>query len=163
MTTTTIGKLQVEHPEDKPVVHMTRTFNAPVELVFKAHSSCEHMSNWWGPRSQRFVSCELDFVEGGKWRIVTSGDDGEQHPFKGEFREIVPNQKLAWTFCYDVPPMDDEIVEEMFFSEKDGVTTITTTSYAPSFEARDAMAGTGMYEGAAETWDRLEEYAATLS
>ena len=161
--TMTIGKLQVEHPEDRPEVRMTRTFDAPRDLVFKAHSSCEHMSNWWGPRSQRFVSCELDFVEGGTWRIVTSGDDGEQHPFKGEFRQIVPSEKLTWTFCYDVPPMDDEIVEEMVFTEHDGKTIITTTSYAPSFEAREAMAGTGMYEGAAETWDRLEEYALSLA
>lgn len=163
MTTTTIGKLNVELPEDRPIVLMSRTFNAPAELVFKAHSSCEHMTNWWGPRSQPFVSCELDFVEGGKWRIVTAGDDGQQHPFKGEFREIVPSSKLVWTFCYDVPPMDDEIVEEMVFTEQDGVTTITTTSYSPSFEAREAMAGTGMFEGAAETWDRLEEYAQTLA
>jgi uncharacterized protein YndB with AHSA1/START domain len=104
----TIGKLQIETPEDRPDVIITRTFNAPRELVFKAHSSCEHMSNWWGPRSTSFVSCELDFVEGGAWRIVLLDSDGNQQPFKGEFREIQAPERLTWTFIYDLPPHKEE-------------------------------------------------------
>lgn len=162
--TQTIGKLHIEIPEDRPAVIMKRTFDAPRELVFKAHSSCEHMSKWWGPRSTGFVSCDLDFVEGGAWRIVLNDSDGNDQPFKGTFKEIQSPERLTWTFCYDVPPMDEEVVEEMTFTEEDGKTTITTTSYAPSFEAREAAtSGTGMFEGAAETYDRLEEYAVTLS
>jgi uncharacterized protein YndB with AHSA1/START domain len=160
----TIGKLHLETPEDRPDVIMTRTFDAPRELVFKAHSSCEHMSHWWGPRSTSFLSCDLDFVEGGAWRIVLRDSDSNSQPFKGKFLEIQSPERLTWTFIYDVPPMnEDAAVERMVFTEEDGRTTITTTSSAGSFENRDAVLASGMFEGAAETYDRLEEYAATLS
>ena len=162
--TTIIGKLHIETPEDRPVILMTRTFNAPRELVFKAHSSCEHVSNWWGPRNTSFLSCNMDFVEGGKWNIVLRDTDGNDAPFKGEFREIQAPERLTWTFIYDVPPAnEDEAVETFVFTEEDGRTTVTTTSVAPSFESRDAMAESGMADGAAETYDRLEEYLGTLN
>jgi uncharacterized protein YndB with AHSA1/START domain len=160
---TTVGKLNVELPEDRPESIMSRTFNAPRELVFKAHSSCEHISKWWGPRSTSFISCEMDFVEGGAWRYVLRDSDGNEAPFKGEFREIQPPERLTWTFIYDVEPYNEhEAVETIVFTEEDGQTTITVTSVYPSIEIRDAFASTGMAEGAAETWDRLEEYVSTL-
>ena len=161
----TIGKLKIETPEDRPVTIMTRTFNAPRDLVFKAHSSCEHVSKWWGPRRYSFASCEMDFVEGGAWRFVLQNADGtEQYPFKGEFRAIQAPERLTWTFIYDVEPFNEhESVETIVFSEEDGETTITVTSFYPSIEIRDAVLSTGMTEGAAETWERLEEYAGTLA
>ena len=160
----TVGKLNVETPEDRPEVIMTRTFNAPREVVFKAHTSCEHITKWWGPRSTSFVSCDMDFVEGGAWRYVLRDSEGNEAPFKGEFREIQPPDRLTWTFIFDVPPFnEDPCVETIVFSEEDGRTTITVTSVYSSIETRDAVVSTGMAEGAAETWDRLEEYAATLS
>jgi uncharacterized protein YndB with AHSA1/START domain len=144
---------------------MTRTFNAPRELVFKAHSSCEHVSKWWGPRRHSFASCEMDFVEGGAWRYVLRNEDGsEEYPFKGEFREIQAPERLTWTFIFDVEPFKEhETLETIVFSEEDGQTTVTVTSFYPSIEIRDFVLTTGMTEGLAETWDRLEEYAATLA
>ena len=62
-------KLTVTTPSDREIL-MTRVFDAPRDLVFEAHSSCEHMSNWWGPRKYEFASCEIDFRPGGKGRIV---------------------------------------------------------------------------------------------
>jgi uncharacterized protein YndB with AHSA1/START domain len=159
----TIGKLNLEIPEDRPETIMSRTFNAPRDLVFMAHSSCEHMSKWWGPRSTSFISCEMDFVEGGTWRILVRDSDGNEAPFKGEFREIQAPERLTWTFMYDVAPFNEEAgVETFVFSQQDGQTTITATSFYGTFEAREAALATGMSEGAAETYDRLEEYAATL-
>lgn len=161
---TTAGKLQVELPEGTPQTILTRTFNAPRDLVFKAHSSCEHMSNWWGLRGSSFASCTLDFVEGGTWRIVVREADGNESPFKGEFREIQAPERLTWTFCYDVEPFNEAVaVETMEFTEEDGRTTIRVVSTYPSVEVRDAVAATGMADGAAQTYDRLEEYAATLA
>jgi uncharacterized protein YndB with AHSA1/START domain len=144
---------------------MTRTFNAPRELVFKAHSSCEHVSKWWGPRRHSFASCEMDFVEGGAWRYVLRNEDGsEEYPFKGEFREIQAPERLTWTFIFDVEPFKEhETLETIVFSEEAGQTTVTVTSFYPSIEIRDFVLTTGMTEGLAETWDRLEEYAATLA
>jgi uncharacterized protein YndB with AHSA1/START domain len=105
----------------------------------------------------------MDFVEGGVWRIVLLDSDGNEQPFKGEFREIQAPERLTWTFIYDVPPHNEEAVERMVFSEEDGKTTITVTTSAGSFESRDEVLASGMFEGAAETYDRLEEYALTLS
>ena len=161
----TISGLHVEVPEDRPEIILTRTLNAPRDLVFKAHSSCEHMSKWWGPRRYSFVNCEMDFVEGGAWSIVLGNADGsERFPFKGEFREIQPPERLTWTFTFDVPPFNEHAaVETVVFTEEDGQTTLTVTSVCPSFEVRDGIVASGMAEGAAETYERLEEYAAALS
>ncbi len=160
----TVGKVEVEAPEGSPQTILTRTFDAPRDLVFKAHSSCEHMSKWWGLRGSSFLSCDLDFAEGGAWRIVVREADGSESPFKGEFKQIKAPELLTWTFCYDVAPYNEVVsVETMEFTEEDGRTTIRTVSTYPSLEVRDAVAGSGMADGAAETWDRLEEYVATLS
>jgi uncharacterized protein YndB with AHSA1/START domain len=159
----TVGNLKVEAPEDRPVTIMSRAFDAPRDLVFKAHSSCEHVSKWWGPRRHSFASCEMDFVEGGAWRYVLRDADGSEYPFKGEFLEIQAPERLIWTFIFDVEPFNEHAgVETMIFSEEDGQTTLTVTSVYPSIEIRDAVVSTGMVEGAAETYERLEEYAATL-
>jgi uncharacterized protein YndB with AHSA1/START domain len=159
----TVGKLKVEVPEGRPEILMRRSFDAPRELVFEAHTSCDHISKWWGPRNTSVAVCELEFVEGGSWRVVLRGADGAEAPFKGEFREIKRPERITWTFIYDVPPYDnDAAVETIVFTEEDGRTVITVTSIYPSIESRDAAAASGMAEGASETWDRLEEYAATL-
>jgi uncharacterized protein YndB with AHSA1/START domain len=107
----------------------------------------------------------MDFVEGGAWRYVLRDADGTEYPFKGEFREIQAPERLTWTFIYDVEPFNqqDGVVETILFREHDGETTITVTSFCPSFEVREAILSTGMTEGAGETWDRLEEYVATLA
>jgi len=106
----------------------------------------------------------MDFVVGGAWRYVLRNADGsEEYPFKGEFREIQAPERLTWTFIFDVEPFNEhEGLETMVFTEEDGQTTITTTSFSPSIEIRDAVLSTGMAEGAAETYDRLEEYLAAL-
>jgi uncharacterized protein YndB with AHSA1/START domain len=108
------------------------------------------------------VSAEYDFRPGGKWRIAHRGPEGDEHGFRGEFREIVPPEKIVWTFEYEGAP-GQIAVETMTLDEVDGKTMLTTISEAGSREARDAVLQSGMEEGAAETWDRLEEYAQTLA
>jgi uncharacterized protein YndB with AHSA1/START domain len=139
---------------------MTRSFNAPRELVFEAHTSCEHVRNWWGPRKYDVAECELDFRPGGKWRIVHKGD-GQEIAFFGEYREIDRPNFFTWTFGFDGMPGDPG-VEHYTFEETDGVTTLTARAKFSSPEERDAVLNSGMQEGAAETWDRLEEYLETL-
>ncbi|MGH2654713.1 MAG: SRPBCC family protein [Actinomycetota bacterium] len=154
------GKLTVTTPSDTEI-QMTRVFDAPRDLVFEAHSSAEHMRNWWGPRKYETISAEVDFRPGGKWRIVHRGPDGEEYGFHGEYREIFPPERITWTFEFEGAP-GQVAVETVTFEEQDGKTTLTVTSVAPSKEARDAVLESGMTEGAAETFDRLEEYLETL-
>jgi uncharacterized protein YndB with AHSA1/START domain len=154
------NQLTVTTPSDREIV-MTRVFDAPRELVFEAHTSCEHLSNWWGPRRYEIASCELDFRPGGAWRIVHRGPDGEEHAFSGEYREIVPPERIVWTFEWGGMP-GHVSVETLTLAEGDGKTTLTATSVFDSVEDRDAMLAGGATEGAAETWDRLDEYLEVL-
>lgn len=154
------GKITLTTPSDTELM-MTRVFDAPRELVFEAHTSAEHMRNWWGPRKYETVSAEIDFRVGGKWRVVHRGPEGDEHAFRGEFREIVPPERIVWTFEYEGAP-GQIAVETLTFEEDEGKTTLKAVSDSGSKEARDAMLESGMLEGAEETWDRLEEYLETL-
>jgi len=152
--------LTVTTPSDQEIV-MTRVFDAPRDLVFEAHSSCEHMSRWWGPRKYEIASCEMDFRPGGAWRIVHRGPDGEIQGFRGEFREIVRPERIVWTFEWEGMPGHIS-VDTLTLEERDGKTTLTATSVFDTALDRDGMIQSGMEEGAAETYDRLDEYLEVL-
>ena len=141
---------------------MTRVFDAPRELVFDAHSSCEHVSHWWGPRDHEVVMCEIDFRPGGAWRITHRGPDREIPAFFGEYLEIVRPERFVWTFGFEGMPGEPG-PETYVFEEDDGKTTLTSTAEFDTIEQRDAVLETGMEEGAAETWDRLDEYLEVLT
>ena len=154
------NELTVTTPEDREIV-MTRVFDAPRDLVFEAHTSCEDMSHWWGPRKHEVASCEMDFRPGGAWRIVLRSPDGEEHGFRGEFREIVRPERIAWTFEYEGMP-GHVSVDTLTLEEHGGKTTLTATSVFDTVEDRDGMLDSGMESGAAETYDRLDEYLEVL-
>jgi uncharacterized protein YndB with AHSA1/START domain len=155
------SKLTVSTPSDTEIL-MTRVFDAPRELVFEAHSSCEHMTNWWGPRRYEFASCDIDFRPGGKWRIVHRGPgDEEDQGFRGEFREIVRPERIVWTFEWEGLP-GHVSVETLTLEESDGKTTLTARGVYDNQQDRDGMLQSGMETGAAETYDRLDEYLEKL-
>jgi uncharacterized protein YndB with AHSA1/START domain len=154
------NKLMVTTPSDREI-RMTRVFDAPRDLVFEAHSSCEHMSNWWGPRKYEVASCEMDFRPGGTWRIVHRADGEDDQGFHGEFREIVRPERIVWTFEWEGMP-GHVSVETLTLEEQGGKTTVTATSVHDSQEDRDGMLQSGMEEGAAETYARLDEYLEVL-
>ena len=156
-------KLKVTTPSDIEIV-MTREFDAPRELVFEAHSKCEHLEKWWGPRKYSLEVCEMDFRPGGKYRFLHRGPDGlEEHGFRGEYREIVPPEKIAWTFEWEGMPghisLDTLTLEDL----GGGRTKLVSHSRFDSKEDRDGMLQSGMEEGAGETYDRLAEFVQTLT
>jgi uncharacterized protein YndB with AHSA1/START domain len=154
------NKLMVTTPSDREIVE-TRVFDASRDIVFEAHTSCEHLSNWWGPRKYGFTSCEIDFRPGGAWRILLGGPDVQEQGFHGEFREIVRPERIVWTFEYDGMP-GHVSVQTLTLEEHDGKTTMTATSVFDTVEDRDGMLESGMEEGAAETMDRLDDYLEVL-
>ena len=154
------NQLTVTTPSDREIV-MTRLFDAPRDLVFEAHSSCEHMSRWWGPRRYEVSSCEIDFRPGGRWRMVHRGSDGQEHAFHGEFREIVRPERIVWTFEYEGMP-GHVSVDTLTLEDREGKTLLTATSTYDSVEDRDGMLNSGMQSGAEETFDRLDEYLEIL-
>jgi uncharacterized protein YndB with AHSA1/START domain len=152
--------LKVTLPSDREIM-MVRTFDAPRRVIFEALSKCEHVRQWYGPRGYEFTKCELDFRPGGKWRFVHRAPDGGEHAFRGEIREIVPNERVVQTFEYEGLPGHIS-VETLTLTEKDGKTIWTTRSVFDSKEDRDGMLQSGMEGGANETMDRLEEYLPEL-
>lgn len=155
-----VGELTLTLASDTEIT-MSREFRAPRELVFEAHADCAHIRQWWGPRGHTMATCEMDFRPGGAWRFVDRDADGNELAFFGQYREIVRPERIVWTFGFE--GMDGEPGEEVLtLEEHDGVTTLTTRSFFPSLEARDATIASGMEHGAAETWDRLAEHLATM-
>ena len=153
------NKLMVTTPSDREIV-MTRVLDAPRDLVFEAHTSCEHMSKWWGPRMYEVSSCEIDFRTGGAWRIVQRGSEGEEHGFHGEFREVVRPERIVWTFEYEGSPAT--IGPRRSPSKSRTARRRSRRSTFPTVEERDAMLESGMLEGAGQTYDRLDEYLAQM-
>ena len=147
--------LTVTTPSELEIV-MTRVFDAPRELVWEALSKPQHMREWWGPRGFTMPVCEMDFRPGGAYRFVQQGPDGAEYGFRGEYREIVPPERIAWTFEFEGMPGSISL-DTMTLTEEDGKTTITSTSVFDSVEQRDGMLESGMETGAAETYDRLAE------
>ena len=111
------NQLTLTTPSDRELV-MTRSFDAPRDLVFEAHTSCQHMSHWWGPRKYEIADCEIDFRPGGKWQ-VTHRAEGEEHMFRGEFREIVRPERITWTFEWMGMPGHIS-TDTVTFAEQDG-------------------------------------------
>ena len=160
-TTRQVGKLTVKTTATG--AEFRRVFDAPRRLVWEVMTSAEHTPKWWGVRSQQMVSCDMDFRTGGKWRFVTRGDDGVDHAFRGEYREIAPIERIVQTFEYE-PMAGTVLLESLTLTEEGGKTLLTATSRleSGSAEAVQAMVDSGMAEGAAETYDRLEELVKEL-
>ena len=146
----------------EPTIVMTRVFEAPRELVFEACSKCEHLEKWWGPRRFTQTVCEMDFRPGGAWQFVQRDTDGNEFAFRGEYREIVPPERIVHTFEFEGMP-GHVSVETLALVEQDGKTTLTATSVFDSVEDRDGVLQSGMEAGARETWDRLAELLKTIA
>ncbi len=142
-------------PSDRET-RMTRVFDAPRELVFQAHTDPNHVPHWWGPRHLTTTVETMDVRPGGAWRIVQRDPEGNEYAFRGEYREVVPPERLVYTFEFEGMP-GHIVVETVTFEERDGKTTVTSTGLFESVEDRDGMLESGMESGATESWDRLAE------
>lgn len=144
---------------DREIV-ITREFDAPRELVFKVMTDPKLIPSWWGRRVDTAVVDVMDVRPGGKWRIVTKAPDGE-NAFRGEFREIVPPERIVQTFEWEGLPghisVDSLVLEDL----GSGRTRVTGTSTFDSREDRDGMIQSGMEYGARQMYDRLEELLST--
>jgi uncharacterized protein YndB with AHSA1/START domain len=160
MTADQSSALKVTLPSDLEIA-MTRVFDAPRALVYKAHTDPELIPRWWGQRGNTLIVDKMDVKPGGAWRFVQKASDGSEYAFRGEYREVVPPERLAYTFEFEGMP-GKVLVETIAFTESDGKTTLTSVSVFDTKEDRDGMLATGMEAGAAEGYDRLAELLATL-
>jgi uncharacterized protein YndB with AHSA1/START domain len=159
-TANEVGTLTVTTPSDREVV-MARTFDAPRELVWDAHTSPDHLPKWMlGPQDWEMSVCDVDLRPGGAYRLIWRKPDGEQMEISGSYREVSPPERLVSTESWGAEW--PEMVNTMVLSEEGGRTTVTTTILYDSKEDRDKALGTGMTDGASWSYDRLDEYLRSI-
>jgi uncharacterized protein YndB with AHSA1/START domain len=163
----TSGRAEVTLPTDEQIL-ITREFAAPRHLVFKAWTTPELLKRWWNAKRGEVTIAEVDLRVGGRWRSVMVTDDGVEVGFHGEYREIVPNERIVSTEVYEGLP--EGVTEEQgttlntaTFTEKDGRTTLTILIQAPSKEARDAIIESGMEAGLQDAFDLLDQVVFSLA
>ena len=153
--------LNVTTPTEREIV-MTRVFDAPRHLVFDALTRPELLERWCGPSGWSLVVCEIDLRVGGAWRFVHRRPDGKEVGQRGVYREIVRPERLVNTEWWeDWNP--GEVLVTTVLAEQDGQTTLTSNQLFPSQEVRDTLLKLGMTSGAAETYDKLAEYLASVA
>ena len=150
-------------PSDREIA-FTRIFNRPRHLLFEAWTKPEHLRKWWGCDGSILTICDVDLRLGGSWRIVMRMPDGTDHPFRGVYREIISNQRLVYSECYDLPQIGSpEWLTTVTFEECEEGTRLTHTILHRSRETRDGHLQAGMEPGTIQTLRRLDEHAAQMA
>ena len=167
MAVTSSGTATVTLPTDEQIL-ITREFDAPKHLVYKAWTTPELVRRWWPGLRGEMTSAEIDLRVGGAWRYVMVASGGSEVAFHGEFREIVPDERIVNTEVYEMPgapplPAEDEPLNIVTFTEADGRTTLELLVVTTSKELRDAIIDSGMEGGMQEGMDLLEEVAVSLA
>ena len=153
------GTATVTLPSDTEIL-ITREFEAPRHLVYKAWTTPELVRRWWSGRQGEMTLVEIDLRVGGRWRyVMTSG--GQEIAFNGEYSEIVENERLVHTEVYEAMP-DDGAINVVTFADSDGGTRLELLVQCKTEETRDGIIASGMEVGMQEQMDLLEELAASL-
>src|SRR5438309_10503623 len=142
MAMTSSGTAVVTLPTDTQI-EITRTFDAPRHLVYKAYTTPELIKRWWGGDRGDVTLAEVDLRVGGKWRYVMTANGGYEVGFHGVYREIVPNERLVFTETFEGMP-EGEALNIVTFDDENGRTLLKNVSEYPSKEIRDAVIDSGM-------------------
>ena len=161
---TSSGSAKLTFPSDTQIL-ITRDFAAPKHLVYKAVTTPELVTRWWNAKRGEVTVCEIDLREGGKWRYVMQTPDGFEVAFHGEYREVVPNERVVSTEAFEGAPDPDDnaTVNTMTLIEVEGVTTLTVLVDCPNEYVRNAIVESGMEAGLQDAYDLLEEVAISLA
>ncbi len=162
-----IEKSQTVETTDNEII-FTRIFDAPRDLVFETYTTCEHLMNWWGPRTWPLNYCKMDFREGGTWHYCMKGPNpGDESWGLAKYKEISEPEKIIYNDYFsdkdrmintEMPAFDTIIT----FTSDDDKTEVKVVSKVDSKEEVDILVEMGMIEGFTETWDRLEEHLAAI-
>ncbi len=151
------NRLQIVAEPGKHDATMTRTLNAPRELVFRAYTDPNLIPQWWGPRRLTTTVDKMEVRPGGYWRFVQRDAQGNEYAFHGAFHSIEPT-RIVQTFEWEGMPGHVSL-DTVILEEKDGKTLVTSHSVFQSVEDRDGMLQSGMEEGVIDGDARIEELA----
>jgi uncharacterized protein YndB with AHSA1/START domain len=160
MSVASSGTATVTLPADDQIL-ITREFDAPKHLVYRAWTEPDLVRRWWTANRGEMTVAEIDLRVGGTWRYVMVADGGVEVAFHGEYREIVPNERIVSTEVFEGMP-DAEALDTLTFTEEDGRTTITILVQHQNKEHRDAHIESGMEAGLQDALDLLEQVAISL-
>jgi uncharacterized protein YndB with AHSA1/START domain len=160
---TSSGSAKVTLPADEQIL-IVREFDAPKHLVYKAFTTPELVKRWWSGQRGEVTLAEIDLRVGGAWRYVMVANGGFEVAFHGEYREIVPNERIVSTEVFEGIPDADEhaALNTLTLAEVDGRTTLEILVQHSSKEDRDAHVNSGMEAGMQESMDALEHVAISL-
>ncbi len=151
----------VSLPEPTQVL-ITREFDAPRHLVYRAWTTPELIRRWWGGDRGTCTSAEVDLRVGGRWRYVMIANGGFEVAFHGEYTEIVPDERLASTEIYEGMP-EAEATSTLTLTEAGGRTTLQLLVQHSCREHRDAHIESGMEEGMQESMNHLDQISSDLT
>ncbi len=162
MTVSEQSKTQVSLPSDREIV-VTRTFEAPRDLLWEMYTRAEHLAHWWGPTGWTLPVNELDFRPGGIWFYCMEGPDGFRSCGKTFYLKIEVPVRMVYRDIFvdtDGDPLEGmpEAEATVEFIEKNGKTTVISTILYPTKVDRDKVIEMGMEAGIDQTLDRLEAY-----
>jgi uncharacterized protein YndB with AHSA1/START domain len=160
MEMTSSAAAVVTLPTDTQIL-ITREFEAPRHLVYRAWTTPELIKRWWSGDRGEVTSADVDLRVGGTWRYVMIANGGFEVAFHGEYREIVPNERIVCTEVYEGMP-DGEALTTATFTAVGGRTILTQLMELASREDRDAVINSGMEGGLQEAMDHLEQVALSL-
>ncbi|MEO8333304.1 MAG: SRPBCC family protein [Gallionella sp.] len=152
MTTRT----QIIAQPDRQEIIITRTFDAPVELVFKTWTDPKSIQLWWGPAYLSTSVGRMEVRNGGKWRIVQRDSQGNEHAFHGVYHAVDAPHRIVSTFEYEGTPGHVSL-DTFTFEAQGGKTRYTGQSVFQSVADRDGMLRAGCESGMMETMDRMAE------
>ena len=158
MTTSRTAKVTL--PTDEQIL-ITREFDAPRHLVYRAWTTPELVRRWWSGKRGEVTVAEIDLRAGGRWRYVMAAEGGGEVAFHGEYREIVPNERIVYTEVLDGAP-GAHALTTVTFAEAAGRTTLAILVRYDSRQDRDAHLDY-MDDGLREALDLLEQAASALA
>jgi uncharacterized protein YndB with AHSA1/START domain len=162
---TSSGSAKVTLPADDQIL-ITREFDAPAHLVYKAWTTPEIVRRWWAGRRGEMQVVDIDLRVGGAWRYVMLAHGEFEVAFHGEYREIVENERIVTTEVYEgAPPAPDgeDVLNVITFTETGGRTLLELLVQAPSKEVRDMIVDSGMEAGLQEQMEILDELLQSLA
>ena len=160
MAVTGSAKTKVTLPSDEQIL-ITREFAAPAALVWRAYTTPELVRRWWSGRQGQMTVAEIDLRVGGAWRYVMVAEGGHEVAFHGEYREVVPHERLVSTEVFEAMP-EGEALTTATFTAEGGRTTLALLMDMGSREARDGILQSGMETGVQEQMELLDELLAAL-
>jgi len=156
-----MDKTTITAPAGLPFVDIEREFDASPELLYRAYSEPELLKQWLGPRRYEMIVDEYDLRDGGRYRYIHRGVDGDEHAFHGVFHGPQTVDGMLQTFEYEGAPGHVSL-DKLSFERRGSRTAVKTHSVFQTVEDRDAMVQAGMSEGVKEGFDRLQELLATM-